>query len=192
MEFEVQTSGTTIDDFAAYWRGFRWKQPGKKPPKQASPRAQKLAGWVLLLGGVAFLALNLWLEAHATPYTTFLCLLFSALGLFAVIRGTPEHPYWVRKAWNLYQKRGESYTYRFTQDSFEVHGKSSDHRYDYSLLQQLWEDEGHLYIFLDQRAPFMLNKSGFTQGNPAAFSVFLQEKTGKPVQWVNGKRKQTL
>ncbi len=190
MEFEVQTSGTTIDDFAAYWLAFRWKPPGKKPPKQASPRARRLAGFVVLLGGAAIFALNLWLDALSTPYTSFMGILFFAVGLFAVIQGVPEHPYWVRTAWKKYQKRGDVFTYRFTPKSFEVHAKTSDHRYDYTLLQELWEDEGHFYLlFQSQHTPFMLNKTGFTQGDPTAFAPFLEEKTGKPIRWVNGERK---
>lgn len=192
MEFEVQSSNTTIEDFAAYWLGFRWKQPGKKPPKQVSRRTQTALNWVMLLGGVLLLVLNLRYREYSTPYTTLFCLAISALGLFTVIRGTPEYPYWVQRAWKNYQKHGEAYTYRFTPEGFEIHGKTSDHRYDYSLLQQLWEDEGHFYLFLDQPTPFMLNKTGFTQGGPEAFPAFLQEKTGKPIQWVNGKRKQIL
>lgn len=190
MGFEVQTSGTTIDDFAAYWLAFRWKQPGRTPPKQVSRRTQTVLNWAMLLGGALIFALGLWLREYGTTYITVFGLLCIVLGLFTVIRGTPEYPYWVQRNWKNYQARGEDCTYRFTQNGFEVHAKTSDHRYDYALLQQLWEDEGHFYLFLGQPMPFMLNKSGFTQGNPAAFSVFLQEKTGKPVQWVNGKRQQ--
>ena len=190
MEFEVQTSNTTIEDYAAYWYGFRWKPPGKKPPKRASPQARRAAGAVVLLGGIAFLALGLRLDERSAPVSVGMGLLFSAVGLFAAVRGVPQYPYWVQRAWKNDQKRGAVFTYRFNQEGLEVHAKTSDHRYDYVLLQQLWEDEGHFYLFLDQPTPFMLNKTGFTQGDPAAFPAFLQEKTGKPVQWVNGKREQ--
>ena len=191
MEFEVQTSNTTIEDYAAYWYGFRWKRPGKRPQKQVSRRTQTLLNWAMLLGGALIFALSLRYKEYNTTYATVFGLLCAILGLFAVIRGVPEYPYWVQRAWKNDQKRGEVFTYRFTQESFEVHAKTNDHRYDYALLRQLWEDEGRFYIFLDQPMPFMLNKTGFTQGDPAAFSVFLQERTGKPVCWVNGEREQT-
>lgn len=67
----------------------------------------------------------------------------------------------------------------------EPHNSTSDHRYDYSHLQQRREDEEHFYLTLDRRVWHILNESQFTKGNPAQFAAFLAGKTGKPAGWVN-------
>ena len=69
------------------------------------------------------------------------------------------------------------------------HGDStSGHRYDYSQLQQPWEDEEHFYLTLDQKIWHILNKSQFTKGDPDQFAAFLAEQTGKAVRWVDGEK----
>lgn len=187
MEFEIHNN-YTIEDFAAYWRGFRWKAPGRKPPKQASRRAMKMAAWLLLLAGGMMLGIGLWVWEESGPVSACMGLMFFGAGIFAVLRRVPEHPYFVRKAWSNYQKQGENYMYRFTEMGIEIHTKNSDHRYDYVYVQQLWEDEGHFYIFMGQTTPHILNKIDFTQGKPEEFAAFLAEKTAKPIKWVNGER----
>lgn len=187
MEFEIHNN-YTIEDFVAYWRGFRWKAPGRKPPKQASRHAMKLAAWLLLLAGGVMLGIGLWVWEESGPVPACMGLMFFCAGIFAVLRRVPEHPYFVRKAWSNYQKQGENYTYRFTEMGIEIHTKNSDHRYDYVYAQQLWEDEGHFYIFMGQTTPHILNKIDFTQGKPEEFVAFLAEKTAKPIKWVNGER----
>lgn len=185
--FEVQTN-YTIEDFAAYWRGFRWKAPGRKPPKQASRRGQKIAAWILVLAGGLVAAVGLWLGPRSEPLAVRMGGLAFVLGLVSALRRVPEYPYWVQRAWKNHQKQREDRTYRFTEQGIEIHTETSDHRYDYVHLQQLWEDEGHFYLFMGQQTPHILNKADFTQGAPSAFAPFLSEKTGHLVKWVNGDR----
>ena len=63
MIFEVRTN-YTIEDFAAYWREFRLKSPGRKPPKQASGRAQKIAAWILVLAGGMIAAMGFYIQTR--------------------------------------------------------------------------------------------------------------------------------
>ena len=142
MNFEVQTN-YRIEDFFAYWQGFRWKQPGKKPPKQASRRARRIASWILVLAGAMMAVLGLWARPYSGVLPICMGVLFFGVGIVAAFRRIPEYPYWVQKAWKTYQNQGEVYMYRFTEEGVEIHTKTSDHRYDYVYLQQLWEDEGH-------------------------------------------------
>lgn len=189
IEFEIRNR-YGIEDFAAYWRGFRWKAPGKKAPKQASPRTVKGAACLLILCGAAITALSLqsWFDSVQGCVVG---LLFMAVGILSAVRGVPEYPFWVQRAWKGYQK--QQWTYFDVQFAGNVvricsHNRlgDSDCCYSYSVIRQLWEDDGHFYIDMRPVMLCILQKSGFTQGSPQAFSGFIAEKTGKPVKWVDG------
>lgn len=196
MEFELRPD-YTVEDFAAFWYGFYDKSPGKKPIKRISDRGMWRGGWLFLLGGICLLAVC-WLnplELRPVPRSMIgMGLVFLALGVVTLIRwrpgGSPVYPRWAERLWKKWsaQPPGLRWSYRFTAQGMELHNSTSDHRYDYSRLQQPWEDEGHFYLTLDQKVWHILNKSQFTKGDPDQFAAFLMEWTGKPVRWVNGEK----
>lgn len=196
MEFEIQPD-YTVEDFAAFWHGFREKPPGKKDVRRLSDRGMWRGGWAFLLGG-AFLLAVCWfnpLKLQPVPLSmVFMALAFLALGVVTLIQwrpgGDPVYPRWARRAWKKWSAQAPElrWSYRLTPEGVELHNRTSDHRYDYSAVRQVWEDEGHFYFTLDERVWHILNKSQFTEGDPARFAAFLAERTGRPVGWVNGEK----
>lgn len=194
MEFEV-CQNYTLEDFTAFWYGFYDKRPGKKPVKRISDRGMWLGGWLFLLGGGGLLAVC-WLNPLGfQPVPGSMVLMgaaFLVLGVVTLVQrrpgGSPVYPRWAKRAWKKWSRQDPElrWRYRFTPEGVELHNGGSDHRYDYSHLQKVWEDEGHFYLTLDGRVWHILNKSQFTKGNPEQFALFLAEQTGGPVRWVNG------
>ena len=196
MEFEIQPN-YTVEDFAAFWHGFREKQPGRKGARQPSGREMRRYGWLLLLLG-GFVTLMYWpnpLNLQLPLTMAWPGPFFLAVGAMIVIQRRPGRaeslqPYWAQRAWKKWSGQNPElrWSYRFTPEGVELHNRTSDHRYDYSAVRQAWEDEGHFYFTLDERVWHILNKSQFTKGDPARFAAFLAEQTGRPVDWVNGEK----
>lgn len=183
----------TIEDYAAYWLAFRWKSAGKKPPQQVSPRTSRVASCLLMVCGVATSIFCLWWRPSNFIACIVFSLLFFAVGVFGTVQGVPKYPRWVQRAWKNYQDQRWTYLgVYFGEHDFEIcssnQAGNSDCRYSYSVIQQLWEDEGHFYIDMGFTGQYMLQKSGFVKGDSADFGRFLEEKVGKPVKWVNGQR----
>lgn len=194
MEFEVWQN-YTVEDFAAFWYGFYDKSPGKKPVSRISDRGMRLGGWLFLAAGGLLLAVCALNPLHFEPVPGAVIgmgLAFLALGVVTLVQwrpgDAPVHPRWAVRAWKKWsrQEPGLRWRYRLTPEGLELHNSSSDHRYDYSHLRPVWEDEGHFYLSLDGQVWHILSKSQFTQGDPTRFAAFLKEQTGRPVSWVNG------
>ena len=195
MEFEVQ-SNHTVADFAAFWYGFLDKRPGKKEVRRLSDRGMRLGGVVFLLAGGALLAVY-WLDplgSQPAPLSlVWTGLVWLALGGATLVqwrpgRAEPVYPRWAKRAWKKWaaQDPGLRWSYRFTSEGIELRNSVSGHRYDYSQIQQVWQDKERFYFTMDRRIWHILNRSQFTRGDPACFAAFLEENTGKPVEWVNG------
>ena len=195
VEFEVQPD-YTVEDYAAFWYGFLGKRRGKREVRRLSDRGMRLGGVVFLLAG-GFLLWVYWfnpLEFQPVPlFLVWMGLAWLALGGVTLVqwcpgRSEPVQPRWAKRAWERWaaQDPGLRWSYRFTPAGMEMANRVSEHRFDYSQLQQLWEDGGHFYLTLDQRVWHILNKSQFTRGDPACFAAFLEERAGRPVEWVNG------
>lgn len=187
-EFE-QCPSYTIEDAMALWRAFH-----QTPAGQASPAPRDMARtaatyWLILVVGVLMLVLPLIARGSTDPVSLCTGLLFLVLGVYALRECRAEYPRWVRKTWDRYQKGEPRYTFRFEADHITISDSASEHRYEYSLLRQLWMDGGHFYLsFQDppSRQVHILNRNAFTRGDPARFAAFLEEKTGRKVRWVNG------
>lgn len=187
MEFEVQPE-YTVEDFAAFWYGFADKRPGHRPIRRVSDRGMRLAGWLLLAVGGLLLAVYV-LECLPLPGgASWMGAAFLLVGALTLVRRRPDQPRGAVKAWKNWQAQGveEHWRYRFTPEGMEMHSRSSDHRYDYGMLRQVWQDEGHFYLTLDRKGWHILNKSQFTKGDPGRFAAFLKEQTGLEAAWVNG------
>ena len=197
VEFEIRPD-YTVEDFAAFWHGFREKRPGTKGVQRLSDRGMWRVAWLFFGGGVFLLAVC-WLNPlefqPVPPYMICMGLVFLTLGVLSLIQWRPGRsvPVWPRRAKRCWKKwSGQApelrWFYRFTPAGMEMHNSTSGHRYDYSQLQQPWEDEEHFYLTLDQKIWHILNKSQFTKGDPDQFAAFLAEQTGKAVRWVDGEK----
>ena len=198
MEFKISLD-YTIEDIAAYWRGFMQKRPGRRAVREASPRALRLGGWFFLVGGAVSLLAWPMFRDLVLPGLFGLMLRTPLAGLLEVgiglslLRqsrqspGGPPYPRWVNRAWKKYQETGPLYTCCFTEDGAWIHDCKSDHRYRYEALEALWEDGERFYLVIPgSRGLYILNKHRFALGNPADLPAFWTERTGKAVRQDNG------
>lgn len=75
------------------------------------------------------------------------------------------------------------WTLRFTEEAFT--GENAEgvrSTYPYSKIQAAYETSAYFLLQIDLHHCVILDKSGFTQGVPAAFRMFIGNKTGKLVQ----------
>lgn len=70
------------------------------------------------------------------------------------------------------------------EDGFSVWEPSGSASYRYHALDAVWEDGERYYLLFPEGKFLALQKCAFTQGDPAAFRTFLEEKTGKSVQTI--------
>lgn len=87
----------------------------------------KLLFWFLIFAGVTIETVYLCLH----PAVNMPCLkyawIFCIPGIIGLIRGVPEQPRWVQKAWKNHQKQQWKYfIVRFTEDDFQLY---SDNRF---------------------------------------------------------------
>lgn len=196
MDFDISLD-YTIEDINAYWRGFMWKRPGRRGPREASPRMLRFGSWFFLVGGVISLfawpmfrdldlsgggLLGLMLRTPLAGAAE-LAVGLSLLRQSRRPSGGPPYPRWVNRAWKKYRESGCLYNCRFTEDGVWIHDSKSDHRYDYEFLEALWEDADRFYLVLPgSRGLYILSKARFNAGDPADLPVFWAERTGKPVR----------
>lgn len=188
-EFEIRPV-YTIEDTVALWRGFHQTPAGHAPPSPREMTRTTVTYRLILVVGVLMLVLPLIARGSIDLVSACTGVLFLVLGVYALRESRARYSHWVRKTWARYQKGAARYIFRFEADRMTISDSASEHRYEYSLLRQLWMDGEHFYLSFQSppsRQVHILNKNCFTQGDPARFAAFLQEKTGKPVQWVNGR-----
>ena len=70
------------------------------------------------------------------------------------------------------------------EDGFSVWEPSGSASYRYHALDAVWEDGERYYLLLPEGKFLALQKRAFTQGDPAAFRTFLEEKTGRSVETI--------
>ena len=74
--------------------------------------------------------------------------------------------------------------FAFDEDGFSVWESSGAGSYRYHALTAVWEDEERCYLFLQGKMQYILQKPAFTQGTPDDFRIFISQKTGKPVEYI--------
>ena len=166
MKFEVKTD-LTFEEFRAFSAFHK---------RLRSPQAVKLARLGMItavvtavLLAVVILVNRLWSEKSVMiPYCVFVLLL---IALPFVDRFVLSRQY---KA-NSSLHRAE---YRFGDSGVES-GEGEDTRvYTYFAFCDLGRGEGAYYLYVDEGHAMLLPERSFTQGDPAAFGKFIEEKTG--------------
>lgn len=85
--------------------------------------------------------------------------------------------------WKKYDKKGAPISFLFAPDGFKEHDRGGDSRYDYSVITDIYEDEGHYYLFTSPSTAHILVKEGVSR-SLEGFNAFIEEKTGRKVMTV--------
>ena len=89
-----------------------------------------------------------------------------------------------RLLWRNYADRVEEFTLTFTEDGYTDVNSVSQSRLDYSVVNGILEDASRYYLLLCNGKAMFIRKDRFTHGDPEQFRDFIQQKTGKPVEYV--------
>ena len=72
----------------------------------------------------------------------------------------------------------------FADDAYTVTTDTLETKYQYKNITALCESERYVFLFLGKKHGQIFDKHGFRQGDPDAFRVWLEQKTGKTVQTI--------
>ena len=166
MKFEVKTDLNKKDFVAYYTLNQRLHAP-------AAYYFNKYGGVaalaVALLLTVVILTYRLW-ESRSVmiPYCIFVLLLIALpfANRFLIDRLFEA---------NRSMCRGE---YRFGDSGVETGDESAPRLYTYFSFCEFCRSGRAYYLYVDQNHAFVLPERSFTQGDPAAFGPFVEEKTG--------------
>ena len=68
--------------------------------------------------------------------------------------------------------------FSFRQDNIVVTTPDASGAVHYDIIVRLAENHQYLFLFSSERAAYVLDKTGFTEGSVEEFKAFIQEKTG--------------
>ena len=72
----------------------------------------------------------------------------------------------------------------FAGDAYTVTTDALETRYQYENITALCESERYFFLFLGKKHGQIFDKQGFRQGDPDAFRVWLEQRTGKTFQTI--------
>lgn len=78
--------------------------------------------------------------------------------------------------WKKYNKKGSEIKFCFYEGEFSQLESLVEHKYNYSIVNKIYEDKSAYYLLIDKANGFIINKYGIT--NPQQFATFISEKTG--------------
>lgn len=110
-------------------------------------------------------------------------LAFLAMGLLLCFRRSSRYLTWL--SWRRYKEKGMVLTYEFYDDYFTQQTSVSSSRFDYSILEDILEDQSHYFLFVNSNTAHVLRKDGFQEGDPAAFGVWLAGRLKKTIQKIH-------
>ena len=79
-------------------------------------------------------------------------------------------------------KAREEVTYDFGAEHIQISCADQSNAVPYSAFMRLVETKRHYFLYLQARAAYILPKRDFVEGDAAAFSAFIAEKTDLPVK----------
>ena len=88
---------------------------------------------------------------------------------------------WKKAAWKSYKEKGSELDFRFSEDGFTVTVPTCSSEFSYQGIAKLYEDADYFVLILPAGTGYVLRKSSFIEGDPAAFGPWLAEKTGKNI-----------
>lgn len=135
---------------------------------------------------VACGGLLLMVFGELSAFTRVICLFDLVVGLLALWKGICLRRVMVKRV--LRTLTGGDRRVVFTEEEIQIEQPGVQKgTFYYSTLTALYETEAHFVLPLSTKASMVLDKGGFVQGSVAEFRNFIQEKTGRTMQFVNWK-----
>lgn len=139
-----------------------------------------LAWFVIFLEAICLL-LIVGTDSLTFGFRELLSLLVAALVFVAVIREDAING-WLAGRRMLPAVRESETVFDDTGYTTIIQGAQT--RWAYGRIQKICETADYFVCFLSKKHGQIFAKSGFTQGTPEEFRIFIAGKTGKPVQYI--------
>ena len=111
--------------------------------------------------------------------------LLVVLGVVFLLTGVFFLPYQIWRTQKSVSTQVKEILFTFREDAFTVGDEWKKTGYEYKVLQFLCENGGYYFLFVNSKVGYILRKSDFVTGSAEEFRVFLEERTGKPVAFVD-------
>ena len=166
MKFEVKTD-LTKQDFQSYY------QLNQKVHAPAAFMVNKYGGIVGVIFAVVLtiviLVYRLWTSKSVMiPYCIFMALLIAL----------PFVNRWLLNRMYEASRKSLKAEYRATDSGVESTTETSKNVYTWFAFCELYHSGAYYYLYVDKAHAIVLPERSFTQGDPAAFGPFVEEKTG--------------
>lgn len=102
------------------------------------------------------------------------------LSALCLSMGTAWYSYHTRRLARRIPANFEQHFY-FGEENMAATANGQELAHAYSAFKTVAESEDYFVLFQNPKMGYVLPKSGFVKGQPADFSKFIAEKTGKPV-----------
>lgn len=149
----------------------------RKSVRRRGALAFQILGWIIVILGAAD-ALALW---HFFAKVNWLLLLV-VLALLLSLLFRDSLSGWLGRR-NLFSDARETVA-TFSTDGYTITIQGAETRWSYEKVLCVCETADYYVFFLSKKHGQVYDKNGFLQGDPAAFSTFITEKTGKPVKYI--------
>ena len=133
--------------------------------------------------GVLGLAVGFYLQsiAHTNGALTSFSFLYGIILLFVGIFWYPFQNYTSKR---MLLQELKQYHFQFDETGFSCETQLANTHYLYHNLYAISENDHWFALFLDKKHGIIIDKSGFSSGDPSAFGSFIEEKTGLTIQKV--------
>ncbi len=112
------------------------------------------------------------------------CVLLTACGAGLLISLVGKLTWRAEIAWKQYQDKGRTLTYRLSDMDVSCQIPGSDLTFEYSLIQNVLEDQERFYLFMDKQSAHILKKTAFTKGTIDDFRIFISKKSGQSIEYI--------
>ena len=90
----------------------------------------------------------------------------------------------VKYLWRAFDKKEMEFHFGFDEDGMDFHCGSEHEHHEYDQLVVVLEEKKNFFLCFDpRRVSCVLEKKELQQGNVDEFRKFMEEKTGKPVEY---------
>lgn len=83
--------------------------------------------------------------------------------------------------WKRYSPKNTEALVEFWEDYFAGYMPTSESRTSYTVIQSIFEDQAHYFLFASKNSAVIVRKDGFTVGDPNEFGTWIAEKTGEEI-----------
>lgn len=86
--------------------------------------------------------------------------------------------------WNKYPYKDAERRFIFQDEQLCSSGTQCEACYDYDAVTYIRENAERFFLYTSDNQFYIFRKDSFTQGDPEQFREFIQQKTGKAVEYV--------